>query len=190
MQPRMSEAEVRLFESFLRCANKYMEFGSGGSTCLAANLVRTSVLAIDLSSPWLDSVAKYCSDNNARLTPNLIHVDIGPTGDWGYPTDLSTRSTWPSYHSKIWTTTAAEDADLYLIDGRFRVACFMQAILRADQDAVIIFHDFRSREHYHVVHEVAREIATSEDLSVFVPIKGNFRERAQELLTAYEFDCS
>jgi hypothetical protein len=186
--PRMSEAEIHLFTSFLGCSSRYLEFGSGGSTCLAAGLVRTSVVSVDSSGSWLERVAKYCSDKKLPIAPALNYVDIGPTGDWGYPTDASTRDNWPKYHTHIWTNPIAVKTDLYFIDGRFRVACFMQAVLHAEPDAVIIFHDFQSREQYHVVHEVAREIATSEDLSVFVP-KGRIRGRAQELLSAYEFTC-
>ena len=189
MQPRMSEAEIRLFESFLRCADRYMEFGSGGSTCLAAGLVRSSVLAVDSSHPWLTNIATHCSQNDLPIKPDLIHVDIGATGDWGYPTDPTTRDTWPSYHRLVWTNPGTDDIDLYLIDGRFRVACFMQAVLRAERNSIILFHDFRSRAHYAAVREVAREIAVAEDLSVFVPLTETPRHHVEELIVAYEFDC-
>ena len=188
MQPRMSEKELRLFESFLKCSNRYLEFGSGGSTCLAASVVRTSVTAVDSSSFWLQDVEKHCMDSKVRTLPSLFHVDIGPTGDWGYPTDPSTRAMWPTYHNYIWSHPAASNVDLCLIDGRFRVACFMQTILHANDDTVLIFHDYRSREHYHIVQEVAREVATSEDLSVFLPLKGPSKARAKDILCAYEFN--
>jgi hypothetical protein len=32
MSPWMSEAELALLSSFLRCSNHYLEFGSGGNT--------------------------------------------------------------------------------------------------------------------------------------------------------------
>jgi hypothetical protein len=188
MKPYMSELESKLFECFLKSADRYLEFGSGGSTCLAANSVAQSVTAIDSSSEWLNRVATYCSDNETNLKPTLILADIGPTGDGGWPTDRSTRETWPLYHGAIWKDQNSANNDLYLVDGRFRIACFMQIILHAESDAVIIIHDFRSREHYHVVREVAREVVSVEDLSVFIPMQGRIRKRAREILLAHEFD--
>ena len=31
------------------------------------------------------------------LTLRAIHADIGPTGDWGYPTDPQHAVKWPRY---------------------------------------------------------------------------------------------
>jgi hypothetical protein len=190
MQLRMSERELRLFEDFLKCSSRYLEFGSGGSTCLAARLVQTSIVSIDSSEPWLQNIEKYCVENKVPTMPDLFHINIGQTGDWGYPTDPRTREIWPTYHRYIWTNPAGSNIDLCLIDGRFRVACFMQAILHGNEDVLIAFHDFRSRKHYHIVREVAREVATAEDLSIFLPLKGKVRERALQILGAFEFESS
>ena len=190
MQARMSEAELGLFVSFAKCSDNYLEFGTGGSTCLAASNVRNSITALDSSAAWIDKVAEYCSDSKLPIAPNLIHVDIGPTGDWGYPTDPTTRHRWSSYHSNIWADANTLDVDLFLIDGRFRVACFVQAVLHAKPNAVILMHDFQSRKQYHVVREIAREVATVEDMSVFLPVGGETRHRAREILQAYEFESA
>jgi hypothetical protein len=140
----MTEQELWLFEQLLACSGKYLEFGSGGSTCLAAATVSTSVIAVDSSKLWLDKVAEWCSANGCRVTPELVHADIGEIGKWGWPHDPDSRHRWPSYHGGVWENPAASDADLYLIDGRFRVACFMQVIVHANPDSIIAFHDFAS----------------------------------------------
>jgi hypothetical protein len=184
----MSSAELVLFKSLARCSDEYLEFGAGGSTCVAASLVGAAVTAIDSSQLWLDRVAQHCSATGARITPSLVHVDVGPTGDLGVPTDPGTRDMWPAYHGAIWTNAAAADADLFLIDGRFRVACFMQTVLHCKAGALILFHDFASRRQYHAVLEVAREVARTEDLSVFQSGNGGIRKRAQELLDRHRFD--
>jgi len=182
MNPRMSEKELRLFECFTRCSDRYLEFGSGGSTCVAANTVNTSIVSIDSSKEWQDNVRKYCTNNNTKLIPELLHADIGPTGNWGVPTDKNTRDKWPNYHGNIWTTPSASCADLFMVDGRFRIACFVQIVLHCEPDSVIMFHDFTSREKYHVIKEVAREIASAEELSVFTLARGRIRNRALEIL--------
>jgi hypothetical protein len=164
----MSAAELGLLASFLRCAQHYFEFGAGGSTCLAASLVAQSVTA-------------------EPRKPQLIHVDIGPIRDWGYPADDTAREKWPVYHDGVWEHPRAKSADLFLVDGRFRVACFMQIILHTGPDSLIAIHDFASRKEYHVVREVAREIARSEDLAVFMPLPGDATAPAARILEAHRF---
>src|ERR1700754_566932 len=116
--PRMSPEEVALFLSFVRNSRDYVEFGTGGSTVLASKHVKNSILSVDSSQQWLDQVSGACASSQTK--PELTFIDIGPTGDWGFPTDASTKSRWPDYHSAIWKTPRSATADLYLVDGRFR----------------------------------------------------------------------
>jgi hypothetical protein len=95
-------------------------------------------------------------------------VDIGPTGDWGRPIDESAKDQWPLYATKIWEIEGADRADLYLIDGRFRVSCFLETLMRCHPNAIILIHDFAPRAEYHIVREFAHEIAVSSNLSAFV----------------------
>jgi hypothetical protein len=182
----MTERELRLFESFVRCSDRYLEFGSGGSTCFVANIVTESVISVDSSKEWQDKVASWCHMKKTRIVPELFYADIGPLGDWGYPTDASTAERWPAYHGGIWTNSGASNADLYLIDGRFRIACFMQVVLHCEIGSTILLHDFASRPQYHVVKEVAREIATVEDLSVFQPLRERIRATAIDILADHK----
>jgi hypothetical protein len=165
MQPRMSPAELALFEAFVRHSDKYLEFGSGGSTVLASTHVTSWIVSVDSSEAWLTKVSETCAGNPTR--PELHHVDIGETGDWGYPKDVQKKDSWPLYHSSIWDSPKSAEADLYLVDGRFRVACFAQVALHCASHAIIGVHDFASRKQYHPIRELAREIATVEDLSFF-----------------------
>jgi hypothetical protein len=171
MTPRMSNAELSLFKSFLRCSTGYVEFGSGGSTCLASEMAKGAITSVDSSKDWQNKVREICP-------ADLVYVDIGPVGEWGYPTDPTTEPSWPAYYETIWDRCPVSfDADLYLVDGRFRVACVMSILLHCRPDAVIMVHDFASRKHYHPIREVAREIAVAEDLSVFIPAPLQSREK-------------
>ncbi len=182
MLPRMSEEETALFLSFVRNSRQYVEFGTGGSTVLASKHVKHSILSVDSSQTWLDKVSSAC--HACQTTPELMLVDIGPTGDWGFPTDGSTKSCWPNYHSAIWKHEQSSDADLYLVDGRFRVACFAQTVLHCKLTAIIGFHDFSSRPDYHCVREIAQEIATAGDLSFFLPLPRR-RDAADAILQSH-----
>jgi hypothetical protein len=177
----MSEEETALFLSFVRNSRHYVEFGTGGSTVLASNHVRHSILSVDSSQTWLDKVGAACG--TCQTTPELMLANIGPTGDWGFPTDGSTKSCWPDYHSAIWKYEQSSDADLYLVDGRFRVACFAQIVLHCKPTAIIGFHDFSSRPDYHCVREIAQEIATTGDLSFFLPLPR--RDAAEAILQSH-----
>ena len=87
--------------------------------------------------------------------PGLLHW-ADPVTPW-QPELTPERESWRAYHEGVWAEPEASRADLYLVDGRFRVACFMQTLLHASPDALVAIHDFAKRPQYHVVQEVARE---------------------------------
>jgi hypothetical protein len=183
MKIAMKDEELSLFRSFLRCSNNYLEFGAGGSTVLAASLVTETVLSIDSSQEWLGRVEKSCIEEKTQVQPELVHVDIGDTKEWGYP--INKNIDWTRYHSAIWERPLASHADLFLIDGRFRVACFMQVVLRSQPNAVVCMHDFRSRKQYHIIKEVAREVAVAGDFSAFVRQPGFVPAHAAQILQVH-----
>jgi hypothetical protein len=188
MRPRMSNSELDLFECFLRCAGRYLEFGTGGSTCLAAATVSGSVWSVDSSRKWQADVENHCKASGIKKPPKLLYVDIGPVGDWGAPLNQENRGKWADYHSKIWQNPSASDCDLYMVDGRFRVACFMQIVLYCHPHARIMIHDFASRSYYRVVKHVATEVARAGDLSVFHRSEGDVSAVAREILTEFTFN--
>jgi hypothetical protein len=178
MQPAMSGPEKALLTNFLSCTQNYVEFGCGGSTALASRLVRDSIISVDSSTEWLERVFAYCASVTGGLQPTLCHIDIGPVKALGFPSDPSTQSKWPAYHGAIWDKFPhARSADTFLIDGRFRVACFLQTLLHCSNNAVLIIHDYANREEYHAIEEFAQAIARSDNLSVFQR-KANFNPDA------------
>ena len=60
----MSDNELALFVAFLRNSAKYLEFGVGGTTVLAATHVRDWVIAVDSSKEWIDKVHLSCSQGD------------------------------------------------------------------------------------------------------------------------------
>lgn len=188
MQITMTREEWRTFAGFVSCSHRYVEFGSGASTVLAAGLAKESVIAFDSSRQWLDRVAAACRENKTSLTPELSLLDIGEIGEWGFPKDEAARSRWPAYHSGMWKDPRISAGDLYLIDGRFRVACFAQVLLHAGDDALVAFHDYALRPHYHPIAAIAREVLRINDLSVFIRRPDFDRKAALHLLEDHAFD--
>ena len=188
MKPVMKDSEFILFMSFLKHADSYVEFGTGGSTLLASQNVSGSIVSVDSSREWLAKVENAVMGTQPRTTPNLVFADIGPVGDWGRPTDVAFRPSWESYHWAPWRFAEALDADLYLVDGRFRVASFIQVLLNCRNDSLILIHDFADRPSYHVVRNVAREVASAENLSCFVPPRSRDRRKLHAILAEYAFN--
>jgi hypothetical protein len=186
MHVEMSRYERLLFESFVNCSQRYLEFGSGGSTWLAAAQCKEWLITIDSSREWLDNVRQQTLLSATK--PETVFVDIGPIGDWGTPIDPHSRHKWPAYHENIWLREQCANADLYFVDGRFRVACAMQCMLHSKPGSLIAIHDFSDRPHYHVVRRVAREIATAELLSIFVRSDTLDLDLATEILDDHRFD--
>ena len=188
MKIAMTPAELRLFSGVLDSARHYVEFGSGGSTVLAAGLVRDKVTSFDSSREWLDRVAAACRKAHTRLSPELILLDIGEIEDWGFPKGDAAQARWPRYHSSMWSDPRHAAADLYLIDGRFRVACCAQILLHAADEVLIAFHDYALRPHYHRITDIAREVARANDLSIFVRRPDFNPVLARNLLEDHAYD--
>ena len=184
----MTDSEAQLLRQLLRQARVYLEFGSGGSTIVASNLVSECVISVEASRAWIGNVAASCVSTETRLLPQLIHVDIGRTKEWSWPADESSRAHWPDYHEKVWDHPRSRETDLCLIDGRFRVACMAQALLHCRPDTVYAIHDFKDRDYYEDVHRITREIIRAESLSVFIRRQGVTNDDLQAVLNAHRYD--
>jgi hypothetical protein len=188
MRPAMSPPELDLFCSVLAGSAHYVEFGCGGSTAFAAFLVSGSIVSVDSSADWIAKVEAFCDANPIRTRPKLAHVDIGQTGEFGYPTDESSQARWPDYYNNVWAIADAAIVDTFLVDGRFRVACALSVLLHAAPGALLLFHDYANRPAYHLVAEFAHEVARVENLSVFRRSNTFDRTYALECLSRHALD--
>jgi hypothetical protein len=184
MNIRMSEKEAALFKAFVSTAKSYFEFGIGGSTAFAAEVVQGPLVAVDSDQEWIAKAKESVPASPHERT--FVFVDIGPTKQWGYPTSNEHRPKFPDYHSTIHAFKDM-DFDLCLVDGRFRVACFLQALKCLRSDAVIGLHDYRSRKTYHVVENFARPIAEAADMTFFVKRRGLDLAKVDAALEKYRY---
>jgi len=164
-------------EAFKRIASRsrvYGEYGSGTSTIWMLENTSALVLSVDSSEEWTSTV-RARSGHSDRL---LAHwVDLGPIGRWGRPLGYSHRDRFSEYADWIWRQD--ERPDLVLVDGRFRVACFLTALYEADPGTYIVFDDYTSRPHYHVVEEfVSPEIRSGRQAIFTVPKLGAAKREA------------
>ena len=164
--PFMSVAEQGLFKKCLSSATQYFEFGSGGSTVWAVEQ-GLDVYGVESDKKWIDALVNQLGDKC-----RIDFADIGPTGDWGYPTSNRFKNKFPDYSAAI--LNHETEFDLILIDGRFRVACLFSSIIylltkHSNPESVTIFiHDFWNRQDtYSPVLDYLEEVHSAESAGTF-----------------------
>jgi hypothetical protein len=166
----MTPSEKNMFRKYLGKAKRYLEFGSGGSTVAALLYSNIPVISTDSSIEFfchLESdfpIIKY-SQMKSRLFLN--YVDVGKVGDWGTPINKSKRDKYPDFSQSVFQISDARDSDFVLVDGRFRVACVLAALLNTRPNTVIMVHDFWSREYYHSILNFVDVIDRTDEIGVF-----------------------
>ena len=140
----------------------YGEYGCGTSTIYASNNSSAEILSVDTSEEWTNKVRNSIRSNN---TLNIKFINVGKTSEWGYPISYSNRKVFIKYISFIWEQSKLPD--LILIDGRFRVACFLYSLMKAKKGTKIIFDDYNRKE-YHVVEEYIKPIQIEKDQALFI----------------------
>jgi len=140
-----------LFKSIVPRCRVYGEYGCGASTRWVLGNTTAKVLAVDTSKDWIETIDpdhKYSERFDAHW------VDVGDLGKWGRPLSYDNRDGFQDYTDWMWRQ--AQKPDLVLVDGRFRVCCFLTALKYADEGTEILFDDYGSRRFYHIVEEFVR----------------------------------
>lgn len=143
-----SEDNSILFRKYIVNSKVYGEYGCGLSTQYVLDNTTIPVLSIDSSNEWVE-IVKTRSTNAQRL--NINCANVGAVGDWGRPISYQKRSNFQEYTDWIWEQSITPDT--VLIDGRFRVACFLTCLLKAPKGTKIIFDDYTNRPEYHLVED-------------------------------------
>ena len=169
----------------------YLEYGSGSSTKLA-NISPNIKKIISVESDkifWTEELEAIpqikFSVNENRLLPLL--VDIGKTGVSGYPVSEEKKDEWPTYSHIPYEAKFDFNYDLILIDGRFRVACALEACLNAAPNTKILIHDFVIRPYYFVVNSFLEEIDHVDTMVLFSIKPDNNNNLIRILLDKYKY---
>jgi hypothetical protein len=148
----MTEDEIRLFREVVRESRCHLEFGAGGSTFDVLLNTRAKIYSVESSLEWIQHLRGWRYIVEAERDGRLMfeHVDIGRTGDWGVPMELEKRELFPRYSSGIFDKHPIR-FDTVLVDGRFRVASGLNAILHGGLFTRFLVHDFWDRPQYRVL---------------------------------------
>ncbi len=161
----------KIKEIYLSGLHTILEYGLGGSTLLALSNPGNTVLGVDTDQKWIKSVSDEMDTDSMRSRFYPLHIDLGPTGPWGYPVakDAINIKKFPSYALSPWeyARSLSLAPDVVLIDGRFRVACFLATLICSSSCPVILFDDYCDRPPYHVVEKILAPVETIGRLAVF-----------------------
>lgn len=152
------EETTAWFTQALAGASSYVEFGSGGSTYLAARQ-GIPFVSVDSDRYFMDAVRRQIVEDGLHDPENqrFHHVDIGLTKKWGHPVmflppSVARRERFRSYSDFPETPRTP---DLVLVDGRFRVACALKALraLATHEGWTLLIDDYLKRPGYRVVED-------------------------------------
>jgi len=188
----MPAAAGALLKRYLRTAAVYLEYGSGGSTVVAAGLC-PCVISVDSDSRFLDAVTAKVQATNAACRFYPVYADIGRTGKYGKPLlRFLPSEKWQRYPASPWEVLRRLGVmpSVVLIDGRFRVACALRVLLELPNDAgaAILFDDFSNRPYYRIVLDFADEVERAGRLVVLRKRKNFDDFRGRVLSRRYERD--
>ncbi|HRK19414.1 MAG TPA: hypothetical protein PK970_10700 [Hyphomicrobiaceae bacterium] len=164
------------FKARLAEAERYVEFGTGGSTYLAAQR-GIRFICVDSDRHFLEAVrSKIERDGLLDLKrQTYVHADIGLTGPWGRPVIVRTpnRERFAAFARYSDPPDACRTGqfipDLVLVDGRFRVACALKMVrlFGTADNWTILVDDYTNRPHYKAIEEFARLDRTVGRMAVF-----------------------
>lgn len=186
LPPSMPRVSLARLEELLTKCESYLEYGCGGSTTLAAKLGVKNLIYCDTSSVWMDSVSKIIKTyTETKSYP--VFIDLGDVIAWGRPKDQTNALSWKNYCYKPWVIANKNNIkpQLILVDGRFRVACFLVSLLSGYVGTTILFDDYCDREYYKIIESIIKPIKTHDRLAEFI-IPENF-DRNSSLIMLLEY---
>ena len=153
--PSMEPQGILLLKRHLKEARVFLEYGAGGSTILAAKIGVKNIYSVESDEIFLNAVKLKIKSCDYSIEIKDCFVDIGKTGDWGYPQEKSCIERWPMYCIAPWKVLQRDNCypDVILIDGRFRVACFLISLFFSQVGTVILFDDYSDRKEYKIVEK-------------------------------------
>ncbi|MTJ04233.1 MAG: hypothetical protein FH759_05995 [Sediminimonas qiaohouensis] len=146
----LPEAESNALRAAYADADVILEYGSGGSTVMGAELGKR-VLSVESDKKWAKMMRDWFVSNPPSRAVDVIWSDVGKTKKWGYPVDDSGWKRFARYPLEVWDLPEFEHPDVVLVDGRFRVGCALATAYRITRPVTLYFDDYVNRRRYHEV---------------------------------------
>jgi hypothetical protein len=175
-------------------ARIYLEYGSGGSTIVAAKS-RVRFKTVDSDPFFLRAVENKITTEFGSSNGDFVYCNIGMTELWGVPIFKRPSATrcirWKRYPLAPWVNHDASFLpDLVLIDGRFRVACALTTIkyLTNKVSFEILVDDYGDRAEYREIEEYAELSSMQGRMAVFKPKSAVHLDAIDRAIETYSLD--
>jgi hypothetical protein len=191
LQPHFEPEGLEHFNKQLSSCACYLEYGCGGSTLfVATKLKNADIFSVDTDKKWIDKVSSKIVHTNAIF--QIEHVDLGDVEDWGIPKNTEKYKNFHKYTVQPWFRAQEYNKipDLVLIDGRFRVACFLYTLLSARIGTKIIFDDYFDRPNYFIVERFCDVVGRHGRMAEFVSTKSYNIKDLVSIYGEYSLDWS
>lgn len=151
----LPEIEAAALRAAYGQARVILEYGSGGSTLMAAEMPGKRIFSVESDPDWVARMQAWLSLHPPApgSQVDVIWCDIGPTGAWGHPTDMSQHHKFARYPLEVWDREDFVQPDVILVDGRFRTGCALAAAFRSQAPVKVLIDDYMRRQHYHRVEK-------------------------------------
>lgn len=148
-------------------AEVILEYGSGGSTVLASEMEGKRIFSVESDKRWMGMMQAYFDAAGTTSPVALHYAKIGPVGKWGRPKDESGWEMYHRYPNSVWDRNDFEAPDLVLVDGRFRAACLVTAMLRTEKPVTVLFDDYVGRKQYARVERWVKPVEVRDRMARF-----------------------
>ena len=150
------------FLSFLTKDTVYFETGSGCSSLIAKYYTKKSY-AVEGCKQWYEEGVKN------GLKNNLIFRDLKVDNPiWSYPGNKSNIDDWKKYFQAY---DKRYNADVILIDGRFKIATAMDLFDKIRDDTIVFIHEYPDRPSYFILENYYQYVYHWGTLMAFVKKK-------------------
>lgn len=141
-QPHLRNKELTAFLSLLTKDTIFFETGSGCSSVIAKYFAKKTY-AVEGCKKYYEIGIKN------GLKDILLFNDLKPDNPtWSYPGKKSNITDWKKYFQAY---KKEYNADIILIDGRFKVATAMDIFEKIRDDTIILLHEYSSRPLYFIL---------------------------------------
>ena len=144
------DGDDKLFKDLIKNVDTYFEYGCGKSTEYVYKYSNCNIYSVDTDQDWVKKIQQLTNgEKEKRLT--IDWIDVGNVENWGYPITYAKRKYFFNYANNFYKKNCKPD--LVLIDGRFRIFCFLTTLKKAPSGTKIIFDDYTNRPLYHIAEE-------------------------------------
>lgn len=165
----LPERERELLAQQYENADCILEYGSGGSTLLAANDDRRKVFAVESDREWAHNLQREIAVLYPQSPARIHHAFIGRTREWGHARKYSRWMVpfYLRYATSVWTRRDFAHPDVVLVDGRFRVGCFIAVASKIKRQTRLLFDDYLNRKEYSFVEKFVKPRAMCGRMAIF-----------------------